>query len=153
MNKQNQSCGFGKCDTGYCPKPKNRELYKKIRTNVIRSSSKWPSRYASYELVNNYKNAGGEYNCERCGVSFGSCSCNKQVNSFGNSYVSFYPKGFTKNTYQTPFIKNCLNNVYGPEDASYNKGYQPDITTGLNNPGSFGFGKSAEIRYLKKFNV
>ena len=156
MEKKQESCGFGKCKRGYCPKPTNRILYKKIKTGVIRSSSKWPSRYASYDLINNYKKSGGRYTCKRCKMSFGentSCGCNKQKNSFGSAYTSFYGKDYPRNTFQTPSIKNCLNVVYGPEDASYtNTAYQPDITNGLPNPGSFGFGKRKFKRKFKKLS-
>ena len=171
MEKKQESCGFGKkCKRGYCPTPTNRVLYKKLKTGGIRSSSKWPSRFAAYDLVNNYKKSGGKYTYKKCKMSFGentccgcnkqqnsfgicnycnkqkssfgACGCNKQKNSFGSAYTSFYPKNYPQNTFQTPSIKNCLNIVYGPEDASYtNTAYQPDITTGLPNPGSFGFGK------------
>ena len=69
------------------PKPTNRDLYKKIKIKTIRNSAKWPSRYASYELVDQYKKAGGGFtcgfgskelktcgfgNCKRCETAFGS---------------------------------------------------------------------------------
>ena len=61
MDKEPKSCGFGKrCKN---PKPANRKMYKKIKNSIIHSSDKWPSRYASYELINNYKKAGGKYRC------------------------------------------------------------------------------------------
>ena len=107
-------------------------MYKKIKVNVIKSSN-WPSRYASYELVNKYKKSGGKYRC-----SFGK-------SSFGAAYESFYKPGVTKNTFLTPQIKQCLNIIYGPADAAYTgTSYPPDIQKSL------GFGKvNSEISYLK----
>jgi hypothetical protein len=134
MEKEPKGCGFGK----KC-KPSNRELYKKIKTNVIRSN-RWPSRYASYELVNKYKKAGGKYHC------FGNCGCAKcNCTSFGASYESFYKPGVPKNTFLTPQVKQCLNVIYGPEDSGYTGvSYSPDIQRSL------GFGSvNSEILYLK----
>ena len=141
MEKEPKSCGFGKkCKN---PKPSNRELYKKIKTNVIRSR-RWPSRYASYELVNNYKKAGGKYRC-----TFGNnCNCEKcncGTNSFGAPFESFYKPGAPKNTFLTPEIKQCLNIIYGPGDSAYTGvSHPPDIQR------SIGFGSvNSDIKYLK----
>jgi len=149
MEKQPKTCGFGK----QC-KPTNRKLYKKLKINAIRSSAKWPSRYASYELVSKYKKAGGKYHCfgnaccEKCKKSsFGSCGCaNKQRQpAFGASFESFYKPGAPKNTFLTPQIKQCLNVIYGPRDSGYTgTPYKPDIQRSL------GFGKrNSDILYLK----
>ena len=138
MEKEPKTCGFGK----QC-KPTNRKLYKKLKINTIRSSSKWPSRYASYELINKYKKAGGKYHC--CN-SFGNCGCNKQrQTAFGATFESFYKPGAPKNTFLTPQIKECLNVIYGARDSGYTgMAYQPDIQQSL------GFGKrNSDILYLK----
>jgi len=153
MNKE--SCGFGKkCKRGYKPSPVNRELYKKLKINAIRNSNKWPSRYSSYELINEYKKKGGKYFCKKCGGnSFGNggcnCNCNCNKSSFGAPFGSFYPQGAQQNTFLTPSIKNCLNVIYGPADSNYNSsGYRPDILNSIGQNPS-GFGKSPEIKYLK----
>jgi len=63
----------------------------------------------------------------------------KRSTRFGNSLESFY-KG-TKNTFLTPKIQECLNVIYGNEDASYtSKSYPPDVLTK--------FGKINEQKYL-----
>jgi hypothetical protein len=152
-NKKNETCGFGKkkCKPGYCPKPTNKRMYKKIKYNVIRSSNKWPSRYSSYDLVNSYITRGGKYHCKRCSKKFsfgdGGCGCGCttcRCSSFGAPFESFYPPGAQKNTFLTPEVKKCLNIVYGPEDSSYtSSSYTPDIQNSL------GFGKKSVIRYLK----
>lgn len=143
MDKEPKSCGFGKrCKN---PKPANRTMYKKIKNSIIHSSDKWPSRYASYELINNYKKAGGKYRCNfgNCGCGAKDCTCSK--NGFGAAYESFYKQGVQKNTFLTPEVKQCLNVIYGPEDSGYtDKSYPPDIQKSL------GFGKvNSEIKYLK----
>jgi hypothetical protein len=64
---------------------------------------------------------------------------------FGAPIDSFY-KG-VNNVLLTPDIKKCLNIVYGPGDASYNRpqSYPPDIQK------SMGFGVlKSEIKYLKR---
>lgn len=70
----------------------------------------------------------------------------KQSCGFGAPLSSFY-KG-VNNVLLTPEVRNCLNVVYGPGDASYtNKSYQPDIQN------SMGFGNSSvksDLKYLLK---
>ena len=136
MNKEQGSCGFGsKCMDGYKPSPVNRELYKKLKINAIKNSNKWPSRYSSYELIDEYIKNGGEYTCKK--------------SSFGAPLGSFYPQGAQRNTFLTPGIKNCLNVIYGPADSNYNSsGYAPDIANSIGQNPS-GFGKNSEIKYLK----
>jgi len=138
MEKKDQgSCGFGKkCKNGYTPI--NRKLYKKIKIKAIKNSSKWPSRYSSYELVNEYKKRGGKYTCK--------------TNRFGAPLGSFYPQGAQQNTFLTPEVKKCLNVIYGPRDSSYtSSSYAPDTMNSL------GFGKKTKsksksvIRYLRSF--
>ena len=41
--------------------PTNPELYAKIKAKVKRTVKKWPSAYASGQLVKQYKDAGGGY--------------------------------------------------------------------------------------------
>jgi hypothetical protein len=106
------------------------------------------------ELVSKYKKSGGKYHCrfgnsccEKCKKSsFGSCGCNKErLPAFGASFESFYKPGAPRNTFLTPQIKQCLNVIYGPEDAAYTGvSYPPDIQRSL------GFGKrNSDIHYLK----
>lgn len=42
-------------------KPTNPKLYEKIKAKVKRTVKKWPSAYASGQLVRQYKAAGGGY--------------------------------------------------------------------------------------------
>ena len=41
--------------------PTNPKLYAKIKAKVKRTVKKWPSAYASGQLVKQYKDAGGGY--------------------------------------------------------------------------------------------
>ena len=53
----------------YCkhPKPINTKLYNKIKKRVKRTVKRWPSAYASGQLVRQYKQKGGKYKCARKG--------------------------------------------------------------------------------------
>ena len=42
-------------------KPTNPKLYARIKAKVKRTVKKWPSAYASGQLVRQYKDAGGGY--------------------------------------------------------------------------------------------
>ena len=50
------------------PKPVNTKLYNSIKKRVKKRVKRWPSAYASGQLVRTYKRRGGKYRC----VSFGS---------------------------------------------------------------------------------
>jgi hypothetical protein len=213
------SCGFGskkKCPKGKKAIPKNKKLYTSIKNKIKRRVKRWPSAYASGQLVNEYLRKNGKYRCSfgsnlgdwyrekwvnvckplgngkyaKCGRKSGGtkgkypyCRPSVRVNSktpktvhemsksklksmcarkqhskskrimqFGNTLESFY-KG-TQNTFLTPDIKQCLNVIYGPEDASYtNNSYQPDIMVPFVNKVSFGkkSRKVSEERYLRSF--
>ena len=123
------------CMRGYKPSPINRDLYKKLKIHAIKNADEWPSRYASYELVNEYTKLGGKYFC-------------KKKNKFGAPLGSFYPQGAQQNTFLTPGIKKCLNVIYGPADSSYtSSSYKPDILNSIGqNPSGFG---NPEIKYLR----
>jgi hypothetical protein len=45
------------------PKPVNTRLYNSIKKRVKRKVKRWPSAYASGQLVQEYKRKGGKYRC------------------------------------------------------------------------------------------
>lgn len=49
------------------PKPVNTKLYNSIKNRIKRKVKRWPSAYASGQMVQEYKRKGGKYRC-----SFGS---------------------------------------------------------------------------------
>ena len=48
-------------------KPVNTTLYNSIKTRVKNRVKRWPSAYASGQLVNEYKRQGGKYRCSKIG--------------------------------------------------------------------------------------
>jgi len=54
------------------PKPTNQALYNRIKAQVKSRVKRWPSAYASGQLVRSYKQKGGKYSCNGFGNSFGS---------------------------------------------------------------------------------
>ena len=44
-------------------KPKNTVLYAKVKSEVKKRVNRWPSAYASGQLVQEYKRRGGKYQC------------------------------------------------------------------------------------------
>jgi hypothetical protein len=44
-------------------KPKNTVLYAKVKSEVKKRVNRWPSAYASGQLVHEYKRRGGKYQC------------------------------------------------------------------------------------------
>ena len=53
------------------PVPTNKKLYESIKSDVKSKVNRWPSAYASGQLVQQYKRQGGKYRCERSNL-FGS---------------------------------------------------------------------------------
>jgi len=53
--------GKGKC------KPSNTKLYSRIKQKVKKRVKRWPSAYASGQLVQEYKRKGGKYSCNKFG--------------------------------------------------------------------------------------
>ena len=47
------------------PKPVNTRLYNSIKQKVKKRVKRWPSAYASGQLVSEYKRKGGKYKCNR----------------------------------------------------------------------------------------
>ena len=54
---------FGDCKS----QPANLALYNRIKSSVKRKVKRWPSAYASGQLVRRYKSSGGKYSCSRFG--------------------------------------------------------------------------------------
>ena len=53
---------------GYCKSvPVNLKLYNKIKSSVKSKVKRWPSAYASGQLVRMYKQKGGKYHCSKFG--------------------------------------------------------------------------------------
>ena len=53
--------------------PVNIKLYNRVKSIVKRRVTRWPSAYASAQLVRMYKKKGGKYHCSKFGqFSFGS---------------------------------------------------------------------------------
>jgi hypothetical protein len=77
------------------PVPSNKILYKKVLNQVKAKVKKWPSAYASGQVVRRYKSLGGTY-------------------KFGNSnQTKFYATGSQNSLFLTPNIKKCLSIIYG----------------------------------------
>jgi hypothetical protein len=100
--KKDCGCGFGKklskrTEFGKnSPKrsvPTDKKLYAEIKRKVKRSVKTWPSAYASGQLVQQYKRAGGRY---RMGDK------------------KFYKPGSENALFLTPGIRQCLSIIYGP---------------------------------------
>ena len=56
-----------KCPRGKKPEPVDKKKYNKIKSKVKQRVTRWPSAYASGQLVREYTRKGGKYRC----VSFG----------------------------------------------------------------------------------
>jgi hypothetical protein len=99
MEEKLQTCGIGKnkkCKKGSKPIPTNKKLYKSVTNDIKKHVQKWPSRYASYNVIKLYKKKGGKYRCSNFGKS-----ADKFYEGVGNSFL-------------TPQVKQCLSKVYGP---------------------------------------
>ena len=70
------------------PKPINTKLYNSIKKRVKRTVKRWPSAYASGQLVSQYKRKGGKYSCARKSA-FGSLD-----RWFKERWVNVCKKGF-----------------------------------------------------------
>jgi hypothetical protein len=75
----------------HCPHPKpiNQALYNRIKAQVKSRVKRWPSAYASGQLVRSYKQKGGKYRCTSMGkprcTSMGKPRCTSMGQfSFGN---------------------------------------------------------------------
>ena len=55
------------CKSGKKSIPINTKLYNRIKSMVKRRSKRWPSAYASGQLVRAYKQKGGKYRCSNFG--------------------------------------------------------------------------------------
>jgi len=66
----------------HCPHPKpiNQALYNRIKAQVKSRVKRWPSAYASGQLVRSYKQKGGKYRC----TSMGKPRCNGFGTRFGS---------------------------------------------------------------------
>ena len=68
------------------PKPVNTKLYNSVKKRVKNRVKRWPSAYASGQLVSEYKRKGGKYRC-----NFGSLD-----RWFKERWVNVCKKGFPK---------------------------------------------------------
>lgn len=73
--------------------PTDKKLYSEIKRKVKRKVKVWPSAYASGQLVQQYRRAGGRY---RMGDK------------------TFYRPGAENALFLTPNIRQCLSVIYGP---------------------------------------
>jgi hypothetical protein len=64
------------------PKPTNLKLYNSIKERVKRTVKRWPSAYASGQLVRSYKQKGGKYRCT--GMGKPRCTGMGKFNGFGS---------------------------------------------------------------------
>jgi hypothetical protein len=65
--------------------PSQTGLYNRLKGEVKRTVKRWPSAYASGQLVRRYKQQGGKYRCSSIGQPrCSSIGISSKVNSFGN---------------------------------------------------------------------